>query len=154
MRSGDITPDQIRSAYPLVVSDISRVNPSAGAGLLQRIDELSLSPPSAGQGPGAANATGALRLHIIIKCIPSLPTPLVVPYLEKVKESIDLESTSGEKASGSGLAPHQISELKRTIFDVIMRELPDASRKDGMEWWVRWMDEGEAIAKGMVRARL
>mgnify|MGYP007001964251 CR=1 FL=1 len=49
----------------------------------------------------------------------------------------------------------QRNELVEATFGMVIKGLPDAARRDGMEWWLKWRDAFEGKAEqGIDRAKL
>ena len=124
MRDDEISPDQFRLAYPLIVESASR-------GRLACIDSCNAYLNEASfQTNTEETLIPTLRLTRI-SIAPFISRPNLPQYLD------DLASIILDTAPRSS----RRSELAEAAFKMVIEELPDESKTTGLEWWMKWKDE-------------
>ena len=114
------------SAYPSVVADIARLDPSAVMDTIALLDQL--AGPSSRQEESTAHQR--VRLDIHIASSPRLPIDQLPRYLDSL--AIDI---------GSLGSTDDRQQRARALFDVIIKEFPDAARVMGIQWWDAWQSQ-------------
>ncbi|ODO00725.1 hypothetical protein L198_03051 [Cryptococcus wingfieldii CBS 7118] len=128
-KSGDIMPDQLKQALPLITSYAARRDHASVSLCLQA---LSLLPPSP-----------ATRL-IQIRLAPHIPSSSLPAYLQNL----------GEMMRGVDESSYERMELMGEAFQMISRDLRDEDKRSGVEWWMSWKQTLGQKPLGFVRSRL
>ena len=117
-RQDHLPSDEVVRSYSVTCSAIGHTNPSA----LQKC--IDLLPHTARDKQFPFDQT--IRL-CFIAATPSLPSAMLANHLDHVVELI-LEVDSGTK---------ERSDLVAAVYGMITRDLPDSTRRQGVEWWMR-----------------
>ncbi|WRT69505.1 uncharacterized protein IL334_006491 [Kwoniella shivajii] len=130
-RSDEITPEQFRQAFPLIVGSSSKRSPDAVQNCLSA---LSTMPETA--------EIRKIRVSIT-PYIPSTDLPL---YLDDLAQMIVRTGTDSEERL----------DLVKSAFEMIVRDMSDAHRSIGIDWWLKWKTEFEGTDRqvGFIRSRL
>ncbi|WVQ79361.1 hypothetical protein IAT38_001458 [Cryptococcus sp. DSM 104549] len=130
--SGDITADQLKEAFPIILSAASL---RSNASINLCLTSLASLPPSP--------ATRQTR----ILAAPYLPSPSLPAYLDDLAQMIlGVERDSPERL-----------ELASTAFKMVVHDLRDEVKGVGVEWWMRWRWEFEGRERkeaGFLKSRL
>ncbi|KAK4684211.1 hypothetical protein P7C73_g5984, partial [Tremellales sp. Uapishka_1] len=118
-QSGDISADQLRSAYLQTTQAASRLSPSALQSCLHRVDSSKLTPE-----------IEQTRRLLKISLIPYIPITDLETYLGHLATSI-LDTPQASP-------PRQ--EILALAFKTILEELGDEGKDIGMRWWLEWKD--------------
>lgn len=124
--SGDVTADQMISAYPSVVADIAHLDPSAVMDTLAFLDRL--AGPSFRQEESTVQQR--VRLDIRIASSPRLPIDQLARYLDSLATDIGTLGPANDR-----------QQRTRALFEVILKEFPDAARVMGIQWWDAWQSQ-------------
>ncbi|WVQ75125.1 hypothetical protein IAR50_004734 [Cryptococcus sp. DSM 104548] len=128
--SGDITPDQLKQALPLITSYATQHNPTSISLCLQTLSSL---PPS-----------HTTRL-IQIRLAPHIASSALPSYLQDL----------GRMMSSVDAGTQERMELMGEAFQMVSRDLRDGDKGLGVEWWMEWRRRlGQREAVGLVRSRL
>lgn len=130
----DITQDQLRSAYPLVISSISSLDPSSVTPSLSHLTPLQTKPAHTDTGHTQYTHLDHLYTSILISCSPYLPPDTLASHLHHLGELIKATPVDGARRE----------ELMRSAHGMVLKDLPDSSRVRGMEWW-------DALRRGIER---
>ncbi|ODO06922.1 hypothetical protein I350_04283 [Cryptococcus amylolentus CBS 6273] len=128
-KSGDITPDQLKQALPLITSYAARRDHASVSLCLQALSSLPPSP--------------ATRL-IQIRLAPHIPSFSLPAYLQNL----------GEMMRGVDESSYERMELMGEAFQMISRDLRDEDKRLGVEWWMSWKQTLGQKPLGFVRSRL
>lgn len=137
-RDGDITTDQLRTAFPLIVKAAS----TRGTSRVRRCIQLLDRTQSSATDPSLIQTIRLTRIAIA----PYIPKADLPAYLADVREQI----------MGSSNDSTERVELAALMFKTIIEDFPDESKRLGMEWWLEWRDrfQGRATPSLGLRARL
>lgn len=74
-----------------------------------------------------------LRLTLITT-VPSLPSSLVLPILDKIRD-LFLESPGGKASPDDSISHEQRAELVNTLFKEILEKVGEREKEAAMRWW-------------------
>ncbi|WVQ96161.1 hypothetical protein IAU59_003264 [Kwoniella sp. CBS 9459] len=145
---GDITSEQLRSAFPLIVESASHHRWSSSSSLSSIQTCLSYLSTM-----GDSQDTRIIRIDIA----PYIPRSILPAYLEDLGQMISsISASASASASGStgerddsALQEHRLHtdldanlnlylDLKKRAFEMVVRDLPDDCKSIGIDWWTRF----------------
>ncbi|WWD20136.1 hypothetical protein CI109_104612 [Kwoniella shandongensis] len=131
-KRGDITPDQLKDAFPLVVEAAARRSPLS---IQICLDSLNTLLPSA--------ETRMIRIAVA----PHIPAERLRGYLDELAGVIMTTPKDSEERL----------DLARRAFEMVIKDLGDDVKESGVEWWMKWRNEFEGTnrhGQGFIRSRL
>jgi hypothetical protein len=133
--NGDISTDQLRSVYSLILRSASPPQTRYCLDLLR----------STKAQTGKIDLAQTIRI-IGVASIPSIPLLELPLYLDDLAHIV-LETEAGSVGR---------LELAALAFKVVMEEMGDESKLVGIDWWLRWRDvfEGRPGVRVQVGAKM
>jgi hypothetical protein len=117
-RHGSVTSAQLLPAFTAVVRAAARYDTVLVAYCVEQLDSADFDSQE------YVTAVNMIRISII----PSIPQPDMAKYLDSVATVI-LAAPQGSEAR---------LELAAHAFKVIMNDIPDETRQEGLDWWLKY----------------
>jgi hypothetical protein len=115
--------------------------------LIDAIREL--SDTKTGNEGTAATESHLHRLHLtLIATVPSLPLPLMLPVLDKIRGCIILPHAEQIGASSNEGGPERKAELVDALFREILERVGDLEKETAMGWWYANLEELRGAVRG------